>query len=386
MNRRLLWTLSFGHLVVDLSSGAIPAILPILQDPLHLSLPALSLVVAVLNFTGSVMQPLFGYLGDRRRMRVLLPAGFVMAAGGMALIGFATQPLMLLLLVVLTGFGTAAYHPEASRVAHYAGGSHPASAMSVFSVGGNVGFALGPVLLAISSSLLGVHGTVLFLVPGLAAFLLFLRARPGHELPAAEEAVPPAGEHNDLWAAFLLTLAVVFRSAALFGLITFVPLYAVHHLGVRPDLSGLLDFAILGAGALGTFVGGPIADRVGRSTFVWVAFLVSIPLLYLVSLSHGLWLIPALAASGFALVSTFAVTVVLNQEALPEAIGVASGLSIGLAVGAGGLFVLFLGHYAEAVGLAKVLSLLPAFPFLGALAGVLLWWRLRQRAHAYAPS
>lgn len=377
MNRRLLWTLSFGHLVVDLSAGAIPAILPLLEGPLHLGVSASSLIVAVLNFTSSVIQPLFGYIGDRRPMPAFLLIGFALAALGMASIGFATSLPLLLCLVVLTGVGTAAYHPEASRVAHYAAGTERAAAMSIFSVGGNVGFALGPLFLAGASLLLGLHGTVLFLLPGSAALTLFLRHHPEARVREAKERDDPAGV-NDLWSAALLVCTVMFRSALLFAAITFVPLYAVHE-GVPPATASLLDFAVLGAGAVGTYLGGPIADRIGRPLFVWLALLVATPFVYLIGHCQGLGLVIALAASGFFLVSTFAVTVVLNQEALPRALGVASGLSIGFAVGGGGLLVLFLGHYASQVGILRVLHLLFVLSLLSAAMAFILWLRQRTR-------
>jgi FSR family fosmidomycin resistance protein-like MFS transporter len=378
MNRPRLWTLSLGHLVVDLTTGAIPALLPLVEGPLRLTVAALSLIVALLNFTSSVIQPLFGYLVDHWRLPWLLPAGFVTASVGMAALGFAPNETTLVALVILTGAGTAAYHPEASRAAYQAGGPQRASAMSIFSVGGNLGFALGPVFLSGFAAVAGLHGTVLFLVPALVALVLFARYGPKPD----EEAAAPSRRwregRNDLLGAALLVLAVLFRSAVIFGLATFVPLDAVHRLHTPARTAGLLDFALLGAGALGTLVGGPIADRVGREGFVATALLLATPFVALVPGSRGALLLVALALAGVFLVSTFAVTVVLNQEALPRSIGMASGMSIGLAVGLGGLLVLELGHVAETAGLAAALRALPAFTLASALlAGLFALHRRR---------
>jgi FSR family fosmidomycin resistance protein-like MFS transporter len=382
--RRLLWALSFGHLVVDLSTGAIPAILPVVEHTLGVGVSALSAVVAVLNFTGSVIQPLFGYLGDRWRMRFLLLVGFVLAAVGMASVGFAPSYALLLALVVFTGVGTAAYHPEATRAAHYAGGTTPAAAMSVFSVGGNVGFALGPLVVAAAVSLLGPKGTVLFLLPGAIAFALFLRTRPGQVSDAGERRRTPQGRNNYL-AAALLVATVMFRSALLFAIITFVPLYATHSLGMPARTAGLLDFAALGAGAVGTYFGGPLADRVGRPLFVWVSLLLSTPFVYFIAHTRGLLLVGSLILAGFFLVATFAVTVVLNQEALPRWIGIASGLSIGFSVGVGGILVLLLGQFAAAFGISRVLEVLVGLPLLASLAAFVLWLVFRRQGVAARP-
>jgi len=363
--RRILYTLSLGHLVVDLNSGAVAALLPLIEVPFHLSVAALTLLVALANAVSSIIQPLFGLAIDRTDHPWIMPGGLVIASVGTMLVGQMPTYGLLVGAVCIAAVGVAMYHPEASRVAYLAAGPMRASAMSIFSAGGNLGFALGPVFMAGSAALLGLPGTALFLVPGALALIVFAVVRPAQVMGGKDR---PKGLHlegeNRIGPVVLVMLVVIFRSALIFGTMSLVPLFLVSRFHMDPHLASALDFLFLFAGALGTVLGGPFSDRHGRRSHLLVAFVLALPLVFAMPRLPLLGLLAAMAVMGFLVVSTFATTVTLTQELLPHSVGVASALAVGLGVGVGGLLVLLLGHIADHVGIFPVLSFFFVLPTL----------------------
>ncbi len=356
MNRRALFSLSFGHFTADLNTGTVTALLPLLSALFALNYQAAALAVLVSNVTSSVIQPLFGLITDRHPLRWLLPAALGLAALGTA--GYALAPSygVFLVLVAVSGIGVAAFHPIGASGAFFAAGANRASGMSVFSVGGNIGFAFGPLLAALATHFYGMRGMLFFLVPGaVAAWVLGRFARssqaPRPQRPSATATVP--------WLLLAVLVAVVVvRSVTQFSVMTFYPLYLSRTHMLPPTLSGGVLFFFLIMGALGTAVGGPISDHYGRRTLLVLSFVASTPLLYLLPRLGGGWQFVVLGLLGFAIVTTFSTTVVLAQELLPGRQGVAASLTIGLAIGLGGVAVLFLGQYADRFGVRQVLDVL----------------------------
>jgi FSR family fosmidomycin resistance protein-like MFS transporter len=347
--------LSSGHLATDLAQGALPALLPFLVDRFDLSYTMAGALVLGATISSSVIQPAFGLWSDARGALWLLPAGVALAGIGMAAASVAPSYPLVLLAVLASGVGVAAYHPEGSKFASYVSGERRASGMSLFSVGGNVGFALGPLLASffILTLGLGLDGGLLLALPGLlvagglVASLGYLAGfAPSEERQAARAEAP-----SQTRGLALLLLVVGLRSVAHMGLFTFVPLYEHEVRGNSIGYGTRLLALFLLAGALGTLLGGPLADRFGRRTVMLGSFVLATPLILVYVLVGGVVGAVALGLSGAAVIGTFGVSLVMSQEYMPGRVGMASGLSIGLAIGLGGVSAVSLGAVADAVDL-----------------------------------
>ena len=360
-------TLSAGHLFTDIAQGSIPAMLPFLMAEDHLSYATVSALVLAATISSSVIQPLFGHVSDRLSLAWLMPLGPFLGGLGVALAGIAPSYGWTFAAIVLSGIGVAAFHPEGSRFANYVSGARRSSGMSLFSVGGNIGFALGPVLMTPLLVVFGMHGTVFVLIPTwlMAAVLV-------HELPRLKTFRTDVvagrvqkGDHHEAWGPFVLLASVIaLRSFVYFGMVTFIPLYFVHDLHTSKAFGNIALAAMLLGGAAGTLIGGPLADRFGRRTVLIGSMAVLPPLVvaFLVS-PPGLAVVFA-SLAGAATIATFAVTIVMGQEYLPGRLGVAAGVTIGLSIGLGGVGAPLLGILADAHGLRAVFETIAVLPVL----------------------
>jgi FSR family fosmidomycin resistance protein-like MFS transporter len=372
---RLLGFLALGHMVIDINQGSFPVILPFLKDALNLSYAATGLIVLAANITSSLIQPLFGYLADKTARRWLLPISVLLSAVGLGFLGLAPSYGAVLALVVITGFGVAAYHPEGYRTATAVAGDRKATGVSIFSTGGNIGIALGPPLLTVLLTTYGLPGSLGMLVPGLlvAALLTVLPRLSAPAPTVARDRASAAGAQTMVGAMSLLILVVAIRSWTQLGFTTFMPFYWRDVLHGDPRLVGTLLAVFLGAGAIGTLAAGPVADRVGVRRYVVSVFLLATPLAVgFLFVSSGPLVFVLLALLGFVLVSTFTVSVVLGQAYLPKHPGMASGLIVGFAIGAGGVGASALGWVADHWGLTTALGISAVMPLAGFLVALFL--------------
>ncbi len=369
---RLLSLLALGHLVVDSNQGSLTALLPFLKSALALSYTATGIVVLMANVTSSLIQPLFGYFADRTARRWLLPLSVFVSAIGLGLTGLAPSYAVVLALVVTTGFGVAAYHPEGYRTAAAVAGERKVTGVSIFSTGGNVGIAAGPPLITALVTGFGMPGTLGMLIPGLLVAALLITVLPRLSAPPPSHARSGAADapRTMVKAMTLLIVVGAVRSWTQLGFMTYVPFYYLEGLKGDPRLVGTLLAIFLGAGAVGTLVAGPIADRVGVRRYVVTVFLFTAPIAVSFLFVRSALAFVVLGALGFVLVSTFTVSVVLGQAYMPRNPGMASGLIVGFAIGAGGLGVTVLGWIADRWGLVTSLwisALLPLAGFVTAL-------------------
>jgi FSR family fosmidomycin resistance protein-like MFS transporter len=372
---RLIGLLAVGHLVIDVNQGSLPAILPFLKSAHGLSYAQAGAVVLAANVTSSIIQPLFGYLADRTVRRWLLPTAVCVSGLGLGCTGVAPGFGALLLLVIVMGLGVAAYHPEGYKTAASVAGGRKATALSWFSLGGNLGLALGPPVMTALVTGLGLAGSLGMAVPALVVTALLLVVLPRLSRatgPVAAATGDAARGVNMPGAMAVLILVVTIRSWTQLGFTTFVPFYYVDYLGADPRLVGPLLFVFLGAGALGTVLAGPLADRFGPRPFMLWVFMAAAPLGILFLLARGLLAFLVLALFGAVLVSTFTVSVVLGQAYLPRHAGMASGLIVGFAIGTGGIGVTLLGVVADHWGLPAALWLSALLPLGGAVAAAAL--------------
>ena len=298
--------------------------------------------------------------------RVVEASNCVLHAEMVALMGLAPGFAALLALVVAMGLGVAAYHPEAYKTATSVAGERKATALSWFSLGGNVGIALGPPVITALVTVVGLTGSLGLLVPTLIATLLLLAVLPAFSQSAAPRAAAAAAARgvNMPSAMALLILVVTIRSWTTLGFTTFVPFYYIDTLGADPRLVGPLLFVFLGAGAAGTVIAGPLADRWGPRAFMQWVLLAALPFGVLFLLARGALAFVMLGIFGALLTSSFTVSVVLGQTYLPRNAGTASGLIVGFAIGAGGLGVTALGWVADRYGLPAALWISALMPLL----------------------
>lgn len=369
MNRRAIITLGIAHTFTDMNQGALPAMLPFLMVERHLSYAAAAGLVFAANAISSVVQPAFGQIADRWSALWLVPLGLFTAGLGIALAGAAPTYLLSLLAVILSGIGVAAFHPAAARIVNYAAGEKRATGMSMFTFGGNAGFAIGPLLASGLLLAFGLNGSLLLIIP--AAVMAVVLASQLPHLAAFERsyAAVKAEGGRDQWGPFAqLTTAVVSRSIIFYALNTFLPLYWVVVLGQSKAAGGTALTILLTAGALGTLAVGWLADRYGRRPVVLILTLALTPLLLaLTALSNVLLATLLLVPLGFALIASASVMVVMGQEYLPNHIGTASGVTLGLAMSIGGITAPVLGWVADSHGLQTAWIAVAFIPLLVAV-------------------
>ena len=354
---KLIGLLALGHFVIDVTQGSLPAVLPFVKQMHALSYAQVAMIVLVANLTSSLIQPLFGYLSDQIARRWILPVSVFVAGAGMGLVGLTTGYLGVLALVVVMGLGVAAWHPEGYKTATIVAGHRKATALSWFSLGGNVGIAVGPPLMTFLIVGFGPHGTLGLLLPSLLVGSLLVAALPVFMRESiAPRTVRSRREGVNMPGAMaLLILMVGVRAWATLGFTTFVPFYYLDVLKADPRLVGVLLFVFLGSGALGTVIAGPIADRVGPRAFMQWVLLAALPFGVLFLLASGPLAFVALGIFGAVLTSSFTVSVVLGQAYLPRHAGMASGLIVGFAIGLGGAGVTALGWVADRWGVPTAL-------------------------------
>ncbi len=373
LDRRALAVLGAGHLCVDLCQGAVPALLPFLAAERGYSYAALGALVLFSTIGSSIVQPLFGLLSDRIARPWLMPAGLTLAGTGIALAGPAPTYALTALAVVVSGLGVAAFHPEGAKFAGLASRERKGRGMSLFSVGGNAGFALGPLLTTPLVLVFGLSGTVALIVFPLAAAVLTARELGRLRWLERVQAPALASTGEDDWGAFSrLGGLIALRSGVYFGLQAFVPAYFVAELSSSEAAGNAALTIMLAMGAIGTLVGGGLVDRWGARAVLVGTQVLLLPLLVVLPLVGAAPATIVLGLVGFVTIASFSVTIVLGQAYLPSRVGLASGITLGLAIGLGGVAATALGLIADSAGLHAVLWTIAALPVPAAALAVSL--------------
>lgn len=379
-----LAVLSVGHLVVDAYSSAYAPVLAILRERFGLSFAQVGWGAAVFAFSASVMQPLYGVLSDRLRTGMILAL-----APGIAALGLGMAPLLgdypgMLAALFVAGVGVAAFHPQGASQAADAMPHRPSLAMALFIGAGNVGFAMGPALVAWSYATWGWEGLWRIGVPGVLTTLLLLRAAPKRRFPARDE----RGRARDALAARwrpLLTmyLFVVVRGTVQLIFVGFLPLYLIDA-GMGVEAAGGALSLFLAAGSLGSVTGGVLGDRFGERAIIRLSMAGSLPLFVAAFLQPSiLGRVAVLSAAFFVLLLSNPLTVVLAQSWVPGHRSTVSSLLMGFAWGVGGLLAPLFGGFADQYGLGPSLAFIGALPLLGIALAWPLPPRDQQAGHAY---
>jgi FSR family fosmidomycin resistance protein-like MFS transporter len=377
-NLKILLVLSLGHLVTDIYQSALPAILPFLKENLSLSYTMAGVILMAANFTSSLIQPLFGYLSDKQEKAFLLPLGCLCAGVGFSLLSFPSSYALILILVIVSGFGIASYHPEGYKTAHFFTGEKRVTGMAIFAVGGNLGFALGPMIAIYIIKYMGFSSLPVIIVPSLffvAIIIFYWRDISITEIKkdkAAEREVASERQKGAYMSLSIVIAIVIMRSWTQMGLMSYIPFYYINHLKGDPLYAGKLVFVLLLGGVVGTLCGAPLADRWGHKRYLILSMFLSTLILPLIFIIDGYMLFVVLGLLGMTLVSTFSVTVVMAQQLLPKNLGVASGLIVGFAIGAGGICVTLLGVIADNFGVPVALKSIMILPLAGFLLSAFL--------------
>src|SRR5438132_1522692 len=373
IDRRLLLTATAAHFLNDFHVAFLAPLLPLVVVKFNLSLALAGLLATVLTTSAALSQPVFGIVADRLRRRIFVMLGPALTVLAMGLMGLAPTYALLMALLLIAGTGTASFHPQGASTAGEASGHRKGTGLSLFVGGGELGYSLGPLVIALIVAARGLEATWLVALPGLAACLLMWRVIPSHRDPPHR----PAGQtlKSDLAAALgplaVLWLVVVLRTVVISAYQTFLPLL-LYQRGGSIVAGGAAVFLFGGIGAIGGVSGGTLSDRIGRRRIVALSLLLGTPLLLAFIHTGGPWAYVFLAGGGIALYLSAAVTIVMAQELLPHRASVASSIVMGLAWGTAGLSLTGIGALADAIGLDKALRLvlLLAVPALAAVAAL----------------
>lgn len=371
MEKIPLLLLFLGHVVVDASQGILPVVVVKLKEVFELSYFQVGIIMMILNLTSSVIQPMFGYISDRFRTGWFIPVGVLWTALAMGLLGWSPNYAAALLLVGFAGLGTAAYHPRAMMAVYLVSGANRGLGTAIFSAGGNLGFALGPVVGSLLVLGLGLHATVGLIPAGLLFFLVIYFYRGDFMHRESESKIKPGSAQQVDQAAFLIPwvpliavfLIITLRSWVYMSAITYLPML-LQGQGIQLKSGSSILTVFLACGAVASLYGGHLSDKLGRKSIIVVSSLIYPVLMSLMLLTQGPWVWIFAGASGAALLAPYSVTVVLTQELLPRYLGLASGLTLGLGFGTGGLGTAFSGYLADIFNLHITFWILAVAPLL----------------------
>src|SRR5471030_285914 len=369
----VLAAISVSHLLNDTIQSLIPSIYPILKSSLHLNFSQIGLIALTLQLTASLLQPVVGIYTDRRPMPYSLVGGMAFSLVGLLLLSVAATLGAILFAAGLIGIGSSIFHPESSRVARMASGGRHGLAQSVFQVGGNLGSSIGPLIAAFIVVPHGQSSLAWCALIALAAIVLLVKVgrwsahhRPPakHRTTAAVSALPRNKVMLAMTVLMLLVFSKYFYLASISSYFTFY-LISKFHLPVETAQVHLFWF--LAAVAVGTIVGGPVGDKIGRKVVIWVSILDVAPFTLMLPYANLFWTGVLSVVIGMILASAFSAILVYATELIPGKVGMVAGLFFGFAFGMGGIGAAVLGHLADATSIDYVYKVCSFLPLIGVL-------------------
>ena len=375
MTVHIVFAIALAHCLNDLIQASLPAIYPLLKENFTLSFAQVGLISLVFQITASLLQPWVGFYTDKYPKPYLLPIGMSVTLCGIVLLAFAPSFAALLLAAALIGVGSSTFHPEASRVARLASGGKFGTAQSAFQVGGNSGSAIGPLLAAAIIVPSGQASAAwLILIALFAIVVLFkisqwtVKTTIAHQQKKSVSSTQIQLPRSTLITALTVICFLMFAKFTYISSISnYYTFYLMDKFQLSLQQSQLYLFAFLGAVALGTFVGGPIGDRIGRKAVIWVSFMGMAPFALMMPYANLLWTCIFAMLAGLIMSSAFSAMVVYAQEAMPGRVGMVSGMMFGLMFGISGIAAAVLGYVADHQGIAWVFSFTSYLPLLGLL-------------------
>ncbi|MEZ0328068.1 MAG: MFS transporter [Dissulfuribacterales bacterium] len=371
---RILGAISFSHFLNDTIQSLLFAIYPLLKTSFHLNFTQIGALSLVYQITASMLQPMVGFYTDRNPKPYSLAAGMGCTLGGLLLLATAWNYGVLLLAAAMVGMGSSIFHPESSRVARMASGGQYGLAQSLFQVGGNAGTSMGPLLAAWVVIPYGQRSIFLFSLLAMLAIAILVRVGNWYKLrrslkPGKAQDVPsgqPVFSKRTVIFSMLILLVLIFSKyfylASIGNYFTF---YLMHRFALSVQSAQYHLFVFLFAVALGTFIGGPVGDRIGRKRVIWLSILGASPFTLALPYANLSWIGILSFASGFVLASAFSAILVFAQELIPGRVGAISGLFFGLAFGVAGIAAAVLGRLADIYGIEFVYHICSYLPLLG---------------------
>ena len=374
-----IYLFTLGHFSVDWAQGAIPALLPYFIATCNLNYQDAGTLIFANILLSSIAQPVFGYYADRVSKPWFVPAGPIISGVSLAVLPFVTDYWLIFLCSMFSGFGSAVYHPEAARMVNGLAGAQKGKALGAFSVGGNAGFAVGPIFAGFCAYVFDIHGLVFYGVLNVVAALLIHRYMSGILADLAKEKRAEQTAHAGLvqendWPSFgKLSLVILARSTGFCVCNAFIPLFWIHVLGTSESTGSFALTLLFTLGAFITYFGGILSDRLGFIKMLRVSFLVMIPVMFLlVRCTDAIVATILLVPAAFALFAPYSGIVVLGQTYLGKNIAFASGVTLGLQGTLGGLVTPLVGRAADSYGIVTALQILWLVAVLGAVASFTL--------------
>jgi len=378
---KVLAAISVCHLLNDMMSSLLPAIYPLLKSSFNLNFAQVGLITLTYQTTASLLQPMIGFYTDKRPRPFSLPVGMGATLIGLILLAAARTFPALLVAAALVGTGSSVFHPESSRVARMASGGQHGLAQSIFQVGGNAGLSLGPLLAAFIVLPKGQNSIAWFSLAALAGMILLTgvsswaknHAESWKRFSAKHDIdKPPDLSTGRITASIAILMALLFsKFVYLASLTSYYTFYLINKFQMSVEDAQVHLFVFLGAVALGTLIGGPVGDRIGRKSVIWVSILGVLPFTLLLPYANLFWTEILSVVIGLILASAFSVIVVYAQELVPGKVGMISGLCFGFAFGMAGLGAAVLGWLADLTSINFVYLVCSYLPAVGLLAAFL---------------
>ncbi len=382
---RVLAAISVCHFLNDLMQSVIPAVYPMLKSSYHLDFGQIGLITFTFQFTASILQPVVGLYTDKRPTPYSLAAGMGLTLSGVLLLSAAPSFGMVLAAVALVGMGSSVFHPESSRVARMASGGQHGFAQSLFQVGGNAGSALGPLVAAFVVLPVGQRNIAWFSVAALVALAILIRVGGWYSDRVRERtarALSGPGVHATGKVKLALAVLVVLifsKYIYLVSLTSYYTFYLMDKFHLPVQTAQVYLFVFLGSVAAGTFIGGPVGDRIGRKYVIWWSILGVLPFTLALPYADLFWTGILTVIIGLVLASAFSAILVYAQELVPGRVGAISGIFFGLAFGIAGIGAALLGQLADAFSIGTVYHVCSFLPALGILTAFLPDLRHDQR-------
>lgn len=369
MNKKYIRLFGAGHLITDIYQGALPAMLPFLISEKHFSYATAAFLIFAANASSSIIQPVFGVYADKISLPWALGVGVLLGGIGLGLVGIVQNYYLIILLVALSGIGLALFHPEGARLTDRFAGENKTSAVSIFAASGNIGFAVGPILTTTMVLAFGLKGTLILCIPAvvMGGILLYESKNFSNEVSSDKELDNiDKKEEVDEWGAFgRLTLTLLCRSTVFFGLNTFLTLYYMNILKQSEVQGSIALSTLIVVGAVGTLFAGKLSIKIGNKKLIIIGYSCLLPLLILfLNIKNPILATIILIPLGFFLYMPYSPMVALGQKYLPNHLGLASGITLGLGVTMGGLVSPILGYVSDTHGIHAALSCLIVMPII----------------------
>ena len=368
----IICAVAVAHLLNDLIQATLPAIYPVLKHNFALNFAQVGLISLVYQITASLLQPWIGLYTDKHPKPYLLPLGMIVTLLGIGLLAIAPSFYVLLIAAALIGVGSSTFHPEASRVARMASGGHFGTAQSAFQVGGNSGSAIGPLLAALIIVPNGQIASAWFMLFAFIAVCVLFKVSQwtihhAHKMVSSGAASIAYKLHGKtlLRALIVISVLILAKFTYIASLSNYYTFYLIHKFHVSLQHAQLYLFAFLAAVAVGTFVGGPIGDHIGRKAVIWISFIGMVPFALMMPHANLFWTVIFAMLAGMILSSAFAAMVVYAQEAVPGRVGMVAGMMFGMMFGISGIAAAALGALADRNGIEWVFKLCSFIPLLG---------------------